>query len=44
MTTPRTWTLEPDRCFSAEPSQRELARQLFRQVESLPLICPHFNA
>lgn len=40
-TTRKTWTLEPDRCFSAEPAQRELARQLFRQVESLPLICPH---
>jgi glucuronate isomerase len=40
-TTDKTWTLEPDRCFSAEPAQRALARQLFERVESLPLICPH---
>jgi glucuronate isomerase len=40
-TTRKTWTPPPDRCFSAEPAQRALARQLFEQVESLPLICPH---
>ncbi|MBX3051424.1 MAG: glucuronate isomerase [Caldilineaceae bacterium] len=30
-----------DRYFSAEPGQRAVARQLFQQVGSLPLICPH---
>jgi len=41
ITTKGIWTLDPDRCYSAEPTQRRLARQLFEQVESLPLICPH---
>lgn len=40
-TTSKAWTLDPDHCFSAEPSQRRLARHLFEGVESLPLICPH---
>ncbi len=34
-------TLQPDRLFSAEPTQRELARSLYEVVKDLPLICPH---
>jgi glucuronate isomerase len=36
-----TWTLSPDRCFAADPAQREVARELYAQVRDLPLICPH---
>src|SRR5690606_12739519 len=35
------WTLSPDRFFSAEPSQRAVARRLYGTVKDLPLICPH---
>lgn len=35
------WTLSPDRCFSAEPTQRRVARNLYETVKALPLICPH---
>ena len=34
-------TLHPDRFFPADPSTRDVARRLFREVERLPLICPH---
>src|SRR5262245_1063664 len=30
-----------NRYFSPEPAQRDLARQLYESVASLPLICPH---
>ncbi|GEM46323.1 glucuronate isomerase [Deinococcus cellulosilyticus] len=33
--------LSPYRCFDPEPSQREVALQLYSQVRDLPLICPH---
>ena len=33
--------LSADRCFSAEPTQRTLARSLYAHVRELPLICPH---
>jgi glucuronate isomerase len=36
--------LEPageDRYFSPDPAQRDIARQLYHTVASLPLICPH---
>ena len=36
-----TWHLDPDRCFSPETSQREIARRLYLKVKDLPLICPH---
>jgi glucuronate isomerase len=36
-----TWSLEPDRCFAPEKTQRELARKLYETVQTLPLICPH---
>jgi len=35
------WTLSADRCFSPNPSQRSLARQLYQTVKDLPLVCPH---
>lgn len=33
--------LNPDRFFSPEPSQRQMAHQLYAQVADLPLVCPH---
>jgi len=33
--------LPPDRCFSPERAQRALARELYKGVQDLPLICPH---
>jgi glucuronate isomerase len=36
-----TWQLDPHRCFSPEPSQRTLARDLYDTVKELPLVCPH---
>ena len=33
--------LSPDRFFSPEPSQRNLARDLYESVASLPIISPH---
>ena len=33
--------LNPDRYFSAIPTLREVARELYQQVASLPLVCPH---
>ncbi len=33
--------LNPDRFFSPEPSQRQMARQFYAQVADLPLVCPH---
>lgn len=35
------WALSPDRCFDPNPTQRELARQLYASVKDLPLVCPH---
>lgn len=35
------WALSPDRCFAAEPAQRQVARELYASVRSLPLLCPH---
>ena len=36
-----SWAPAPDRCFSAEPGQRSVARALYASVKDLPLICPH---
>ena len=33
--------LSPDRYFSAIPAVRQVARELYRQVAALPLVCPH---
>lgn len=42
MTAPATpWTLDPDRCFAPEPTQRSLARELYEGVAGLPLLSPH---
>lgn len=35
------WQLSDDLLFSAEPSQRGVARRLYAEVEQLPLVCPH---
>ncbi len=37
----KRWSLDPDRCFSPEPRQRDLARHLYEGVRELPLVCPH---
>jgi glucuronate isomerase len=34
-------TLHPDRLFSCEPGQRNLARALYATVENLPIVSPH---
>lgn len=36
-----TWTLSADRYFSPEPDRAALARELYRLVESLPIVAPH---
>lgn len=33
--------LSPDRCFSPEPFQRQLAKKLYEEIKTLPLVCPH---
>ncbi|MDC3962609.1 glucuronate isomerase [Polyangium jinanense] len=38
---PPRWTLDPDRLFSAEPSQRATARELYALVRDLPIVSPH---
>lgn len=35
------WALSPDRCFAADPAQRQVARELYASIEALPLLCPH---
>jgi glucuronate isomerase len=35
------WELSPDRCFDANPVQRQLARQLYSTVKDLPIFSPH---
>ena len=39
--TPNPFTLSPDRCFSPDPAQRGVARELYNTVRDLPLVCPH---
>ncbi len=36
-----TSTLNPDRFFSPNLSQRDAARELYESIKDLPLICPH---
>lgn len=36
-----TWALSPDRCFDPNPTQRDLARQLYASVKDLPIVSPH---
>lgn len=35
------WQLDPDRLFDPDPTQRAVARELYRSVADRPLICPH---
>ncbi len=35
------WALSPDRCFDPNPSQRDLAPELYAAVRDLPLVSPH---
>jgi glucuronate isomerase len=35
------WTLDPDRYFDPDPTQRGLARQLYEGVSGLPIVSPH---
>ena len=39
--TANPFTLSPDRCFSPDPAQRGVARELYNTVRDLPLVCPH---
>ncbi|BAY30789.1 glucuronate isomerase HrmI [Nostoc carneum NIES-2107] len=34
-------SLSSDRCFAPEPVQRQIARQFFDNISTLPLVCPH---
>ncbi|MBN1217962.1 MAG: glucuronate isomerase [Anaerolineae bacterium] len=34
-------TLDPDRYFDPDPTQRPMARELYETVADLPLVCPH---
>ncbi|MBM3129128.1 MAG: glucuronate isomerase [Chloroflexi bacterium] len=38
---PNEITLHEDRYFGPDARQKEIARQLYAQVQDLPLICPH---
>ena len=33
--------LHPDRLFSSDPAQRDIARRLYAQVKDLPIVSPH---
>ncbi len=33
--------LNPDRIFDPNPTVREIARELYRSVKDLPIVCPH---
>ena len=35
------WHLDPDRYFDPDPAQRSVARELYKEVAALPLVCPH---
>jgi glucuronate isomerase len=35
------WALSPDRCFDADPAQRQIARALYASVKDLPIVSPH---
>lgn len=40
-TTEGPWTLDPDRGLPAEPTQRAIARELYRAVADLPIVSMH---
>lgn len=35
------WPLSPDRCFAADPAQRQVARELYASLNDVALLCPH---
>lgn len=37
----RPWSLSPDRYFSPNPSQRDVARRLYETVREFPIVSPH---
>jgi len=37
----QTLILSPDRCFSSDPAQRRVARELYERVKDLPIVSPH---
>jgi glucuronate isomerase len=41
MTHQSDFKLQIDRYFSPDPAQKKIALELYRQVENLPLVCPH---
>ena len=41
MAKPSRSVLQPDRYFSSDPQQRDIARELYASIEHLPLVCPH---
>src|SRR5215208_4376057 len=36
-----TFSLHPDRFFDSEPAVRRAARELYEEMQGLPLVCPH---
>ncbi|MGJ8678880.1 glucuronate isomerase [Paraglaciecola sp.] len=36
-----TLTLHPDRLFSSDPIQRDIARRLYNKIKDLPIVSPH---
>lgn len=40
-TNDKTLTLHEDRLFAADPAQRDIARRLYAQVATMPIISPH---
>src|SRR4051794_18499642 len=38
---PRPLTLHPDRLFPADPATRDVARALYAEIASLPIVSPH---
>jgi glucuronate isomerase len=41
MTKHPKWVLNPNRNFDPDPTQRDIARELYASVEQLPIISPH---
>jgi glucuronate isomerase len=41
MTELKDLTFSPDRYFATDPRQKDLALQLYSQIQHLPLVCPH---
>lgn len=38
---PQSLVLHPDRLFSTDPTQRDIARRLYQSIKDLPIISPH---